>query len=764
MSKEPNSASDANISEEMRRGLVNSLFADSRSMLPGSAVTVLCALACAILADAWIPWFIGVTTLVVTCVRLRLSYLHENRVRSRHEIEIGRFERIYVLGATLYLLCNGALACWAFTATDDAFILTLTFLVALTNALSVAIRNFAVRYGVGLQVAACMIPVAVGFGIRGGCFLVLAGLMGPLCQFIYSSAVRLRNILLSEMAYRRRSDFIADQFNFAINNMSHGMGMVSAEMKILVSNGKFAEFLGLPATKRIENTNFKTLLRMGTRTGALSKEDGPRLLNALATSYAIEGETNLQIENSAGSAYDLTLKHNSKGGWVVVVQDVTEKRQAERVIHRMAHFDAVTNLRNRPAFEIGLTEALAAARISGDRTEVLFLDLDDFKQVNDTLGHKIGDRVLAGAGARLSDMAGPSDLIARWGGDEFVILRRSVQGGVDAETFADQIIAELSRPGMIEGSQVAVGASIGIAVAVGGDVTSELLLQQADMALYEAKRGGRGRYRVYEEAMSASTLARRLLELDLHTALAAGAFDLEYQPIVNLETRAIVSFEALARWKHPTRGQVSPAIFVPILEDLNLMNQFGGWALQRACIDAAKWPRGVRIGVNVSTRQFETDNLYETVQHALQISGLDPHRLELEITETALLGGNETVEETLARIRGLGVRIALDDFGTGYSSLSHLMRLPLDKVKIDQSFTQKLGKDRKARVLIENIARLSSQLGMVVTVEGIETKDQLDQVRSLDTIEEGQGYLFSKPLSLEAVELLLSPKGRLNVA
>jgi diguanylate cyclase (GGDEF)-like protein len=764
MSRELNPAGDARITEEMRRGLVNSLFADSRSMLPGSVVTTLCAFACAILAHAWIPWFIGLATLVVTCVRLRLSHLHEERDKWNGAVEIRRVERIYVLGATLYLFCNGALACWAFTATDDAFILTLTFLVALTNAISIAIRNFAVGYGVGLQVGACMIPVAIGFGLRGGWFLILAGLVGPLCLFIRSSAARLRNILLSEMSYRRRSDFIADQFDFAINNMSHGMCMVSAEMKILVSNGKFAEFFRLPRDKRIENANFRSLLRLGTRTGTLSKEDGLRVLNAFATSYATEGETNLQIENSTGSVCDLTLRHNSKGGWVVVVQDVTEKRQAERVIYRMAHFDAVTNLQNRPAFEIALTEALAAARTTGDRTEVLFLDLDGFKQVNDTLGHKIGDRVLVGAGARLSNIAGPKDLIARWGGDEFVILRRSVQGGLDVETFADQIIAELSGPSLIEGSEVAVGASIGIAVVIGGDATSDLVLQQADMALYEAKRGGRGRYRVYEEAMSASALARRLLELDLHTALASGAFELHYQPIVNLETGAIVSFEALARWKHPMRGQVSPALFVPILEDLNLMTAFGGWALQRACSDAAKWPRNVRVGVNVSTKQLESDNLYDAVARALQSSGLAPHRLELEITETALLGGNDVVEKTLARVRALGVKIALDDFGTGYSSLSHLMRLPLDKVKIDQSFTQKLGKDRKARVLIENIARLSSQLGMVVTVEGIETKEQLDQVRSIDAIEEGQGYLFSKALSLEAVEQLFPPGDRRNVA
>jgi diguanylate cyclase (GGDEF)-like protein len=764
MSDKRNSAPDASISDEVRRGLVNALFADSRSMLPGSAVTAACGILCAILTQAWTPAFIGVATLVAVLVRVRLAHLHGKRVRKKSEFAVGRFERIYVLGATTYMLCNGALAFWAFTASDDAFILTLTFLVVLTNAISIAIRSFAVRYGVGLQVAAITIPMAIGFGIRGGWFWLLAGLTALLSLFIVWSAARLRNILLSEMAYRRRSDLIADQFDFAINNMSHGMCMVSADMKILVSNGKFAEFFGLPANKQMGDTNFKTLLRLGTRTGALSKEDGLRVLNAFATSYAIEGEANLQIENSTGSVCELTLKHNSNGGWVVVVQDVTEKRQAERVIYRMAHFDAVTNLQNRPAFEIALTEALAAARTSGDRTEVLFLDLDGFKQVNDTLGHKTGDRVLVGAGARLSDIAGPMDLIARWGGDEFVILRRSAQGGVDVENFANQIITELSRPSLIEGSAVAVGASIGIAVVIGGDATSDLVLQQADMALYEAKRGGRGRYRIYEEAMSASALARRLLELDLHTALASGAFELHYQPIVNLETREIVSFEALARWKHPLRGQVSPALFVPILEELNLMTAFGGWALQRACSDAAKWPHNVRVGVNVSTKQLESDNLYDAVVRALQNSGLAPDRLELEITETALLGGNDVVEKTLARVRALGVRIALDDFGTGFSSLSHLMRLPLDKVKIDQTFTQKLGKDRKARVLIENIARLSSQLGMVVTVEGIETKEQLEQVRSIDAIEEGQGYLFSKPLSLEAVELLFPPGDRRNVA
>jgi len=749
---------------EGRRGLVDALFADSRTIIPGSTLTALCGLSCALMTQTWTPWLIGLATIVITAVRVRLVHSHNALRRERGIVEIREYERIYVFGATTYLFCNGALACWAFSSSNDPLILTICLFVAMTNALSIAVRNFAISYGVGFQVAVVTLPLSLGFAVRGGGFWSLAILMGPLSWFIYSSAARLRKILLSEMAYRERSDSIADQFNFAINNMSHGMCMISSDMRILVSNGKFAEFCGLPANRPITNIKFKALLRLGARRGTFSKDDSHRLLTTLETQDARDRESYMQIETPGGEVCDLTLKHNSNGGWVLVVQDVTEKRRSERVIDRMARFDAVTNLLNRRSFEMALALAVSAAQVTGESIEVLFLDLDGFKQVNDTLGHKIGDRVLAGAGARLTALAGPHDLIARWGGDEFVVLRRGSLA-TDVEAVAARMIAELSRPSTFDGTEVAVGASIGISVSTGGDTGTDFLLQQADMALYAAKREGRGRFRVYEDSMSATAHARRLLELDLQAALAARAFELHYQPIVNLETQEIVSFEALARWRHATRGQVSPGIFVPVLEDLNLMNVFGGWALQRACQDAVNWPDHVRVGVNVSTKQLESESLYDAVARALKMSGLPPCRLELEITETALLGGNEIAEETLARVRALGVRIALDDFGTGYSSLSHLMRLPLDKVKIDQSFTRQLGRDRKADVLIENIARLSAQLGMVVTVEGIETREQLDHVRSLGAIGEGQGFLFSRPLPLEAANALFpGEEEQLNVA
>jgi diguanylate cyclase (GGDEF)-like protein len=765
MSGRPAAVGTDELPGEMRFGLVESLFADSRSMVLGSIMTSLSGIIITILMHSWASGVASAAMIVVTAMRIHLVKERSKQSQINDGATVRQRERNYVIGVSMYLFCIGVIAFCAFTDSSDAFVLVLALSIAITNVLSIAVRNFAIQYGIAWQIAATAVPLGIAFLVRGGLFpLLIPMLLAPLWMFVQTSAARLRTMLLSEMAYRRHSETIAGQFDFAINNMSHGMCMISAEKKILVSNAKFAEIFGLPGNRSIANVRFKSLLRLAARRGAIPKNDRDRLLNSLTVANVEVPQRNLQIETASGNVYDVTLKHHSNGGCVIVVQDVTEKRNAERAIDHMARFDAVTNLRNRRTFEIALTEALACARVTGARSEVLFIDLDEFKQVNDTLGHKIGDKVLVTAGNRLRAIAGEYDFIARWGGDEFVILRSKVPGGADIETFATKIISELSRPCSIEGCQVVVGASIGVAVAIGGDLAADVILQQADMALYAAKREGRGHCRVYEEAMTISAQARRLLELELHAALATRAFELQYQPIVNLETHAVVSLEALARWSHPTRGEISPTIFVPVLEELNLIDEFGVWALQRACHDAMRWPSNIRVGVNVSAKQLEGDTLYDAIERALKTTGLAPNRLELEITETALLGGNEAAEKKLERVHALGVTIALDDFGTGYSSLSHLMRFPLDKVKIDQSFTKMLGKEEKAAILIENVARLSRQLGMVVTVEGIETYEQLERLKRLGSICEGQGYLFSKPISSDAVEKLFDRAGQLHIA
>jgi diguanylate cyclase (GGDEF)-like protein len=422
----------------------------------------------------------------------------------------------------------------------------------------------------------------------------------------------------------------------------------------------------------------------------------------------------------------------------------------------------MTGLPNRAAFEARLVESLHVARGSGMRTEILFLDLDLFKQVNDTLGHKIGDRVIAESANRLSQSVGPDAFAARWGGDEFVVLRRG-RDDADAVACAERLIAELSRPMWIEGAEIRVGASAGVAACIDGRTSMETLLQHADLALYTAKREARGAVRLFEPAMNDKARERRLLELDVQAALAARSFNLRYQPIVDLETTELVSFEALAEWRHPTRGSVSPVVFVTVLEELNLMQVFGSWALQRACEDAVRWPQPARVGVNVSAKQIDT--LVEAVKRALAASGLPPERLELEITETAALEGGDEARRALETVRAMGVRVALDDFGTGFSSLSHLMSLPLDKVKIDKSFTQQLGQSRKADVLVANIARLTSQLGMRVTFEGIETQEQLALTRAVGVTAEGQGWLFGRATANADLGQYFAPaKGKKAVA
>jgi len=753
MSKDGRNQPNSEFLGDVRKPLNDALYADSGSLIAGGAIVVVVAVICWLLTRATTPLVLAITTLAIIVVRIYIARQRQWQWRKWYDYA-------FKMSALAYLFCSGILTYWAYTSTNEPIILTMTLIVALINTMSIALRSFAVESVVRLHVFGVVAPVTLAFALRGGYFWVAAVTQIVLAWYVDKSAARLRGILLSEITYRRRSDTVATRFRFAIDNMSHGMCMIDSQMRIVVSNAELAETFGVPGSRSLQGTRFSALVRLARLRGTMNHADADRLLASFEATSAPDSVARLEAPGPNGRVYDLTLKRHDEGGWVLVVQDVTDQRRAREALDAAARFDSMTNLPNRRSFEERLSDALIAARGHDRRTEVLFLDLDGFKQINDTLGHKFGDRVLAESARRLRETTGDA-YVSRWGGDEFVVLR----SGYDNEAtmcFAKALIADLSRPIWIEGAEVIVGASVGAAICIGGAIGMDALLQQADMALYAAKRESRGTCRLYELSMSEQAHERRLLELDLQAALAARNFELHYQPIVDIETGELVSFEALARWRHPVRGAVSPDIFVRVLEDLNLMNAFGAWALQRACEDAVKWPLPVRVGVNVSTRQIET--LIDSVRRALAASGLDPRRLELEITETAALATGDTVRRTLEQVRALGVRIALDDFGTGYSSLSHLMQLPLDKVKIDKSFTQQLGRSRKADVLVANIARISSQLGMRVTFEGIETTEQLDRARALGVPAEGQGWLFGKPTAFADLDRIFAMEAEQAVA
>ncbi len=744
---------------EVRRSLVESLFADSRSMIIGAAGTGAAGLIITAVTQTVAPAVLTIVIFAVVAYRIRLIGQHQSRAHANDYAEVRWLERTYSLGAAAYLLGIGLLVLAAFAATDDPFILTLSATGAITHALSIAVRNFAIRTGVGLQLSAVVIPLALAFLAKGGLFPLLIPLMlAPLSVFIYGSASRLRTILMSEVAFRNRSERIAAQFDFAINNMSHGMCMISADGRVLVSNTRFAELLGLPPGRSIVNARFLSLLRPANRYGIVPPEAMDRLRRALQGSGPSSAPYSMAFETSDEKAYELTLTPNSRGGWVMVLQDVTAKRNADRIIDRMAHYDSVTNLRNRRSFEIALSEALLPPFGPHSRIDVLFLDLDDFKQVNDSLGHNVGDKLLVEIGRRLSDKIGPRDLVARWGGDEFVILHDGGPGELETATLAELIIEAIGKPVLIDGSEVVVGASIGSASAPDDGMTPDTLLSNADIALYAAKAEGRRGWRPFEKAMDTKIQVRRLVELELRAAVANDAFDVHFQPIFDVRTRRLLSFEALARWRHPVRGAVAPAEFIPILEDIGLMEEFGAGILRRACAACATWPESVSVSVNLSSSQFRKGRIGAVVADALNRTRLSPDRLDLEITESTLLDDRCDTRAALAALRAKGCRISLDDFGTGYSSLSYLLSFPLDRIKIDRSFTLGLGVHERASILVESVAAMSRKLGMTVLIEGVETEQQMAVVQQLGTIAEVQGFLLSPPVPLSGVEALLHRK------
>jgi diguanylate cyclase (GGDEF)-like protein len=431
--------------------------------------------------------------------------------------------------------------------------------------------------------------------------------------------------------------------------------------------------------------------------------------------------------------------------------------ERERRIAHLAFNDSLTGLPNRAFFHRHLDLELQQSAHREGKLALLSLDLDNFKAVNDTLGHPVGDALLREVGARLRACVGDS-LVARLGGDEFTIILSHHRADERPEQVAQRITASLARPFALAGQDLTVGASIGIAISPADGIDADTLLKNADLALYRAKEEDRGGYRFFEAEMNARAQARRILEADLRRALGSGEFELYYQPLFDLSANRIVSFEALLRWNHPNRGLVMPDDFIPVAEETGLIVPIGEWVIQEACRRAIGWPEHIRVAVNVSSVQFRKPGLGNVVLQALGASGLEPNRLEIEITESIFLESSETILSVLHSLRSLGIRIALDDFGTGYSSLSYLQSFPFDKIKIDRSFIQQLLTRPGASAIVHAITELARALGMETTAEGVEDSDQLAELR-VHGCTSVQGYLFSKPVNARGALELLAASG-----
>jgi len=445
---------------------------------------------------------------------------------------------------------------------------------------------------------------------------------------------------------------------------------------------------------------------------------------------------------------------SASGLVIYAIRDLRARLLQEQKITHLARTDSLTGLANRHWFQEEM--AIALRRIGRDKQiGVLWIDLDRFKQVNDTLGHPIGDALLRAVGERLTQNVRIEDVVGRMGGDEFAIIQLGSEQPRGAANLAERLIGKLSEPFEIDGHRINIGASIGISVAPHDGKKPEELIKRADLALYSSKFEGRGIFRFFEQGMDEKAHRRRMLEIDLKNALALNQFELFYQPQLDTTTRTVKSFEALLRWRHPERGLVPPLDFIPVAEEIGLMDSIGAWVLMQACLDAVSWPDGIGVAVNVSATQFAKNTLEQVVVASLEATGLLACRLELEVTESTLLDNTEIVLETMARLRERGIKIAMDDFGTGYSSLSYLSRFPLDKIKIDRSFIKDTSFDRSSLAIIRAVIGLSDSLGLTTTAEGVETPDQLALLQA-EGCNQVQGYYFSKPIPASSIVALLS--------
>jgi diguanylate cyclase (GGDEF)-like protein len=540
----------------------------------------------------------------------------------------------------------------------------------------------------------------------------------------------------------------------AINNMTQGLLLYDSDARMVLCNKSYLEMYNLPPDIVKPGCHFRDIVAYRKKTGTF-RGDVDEYCSSVLRTVLHERMAHKVVQPAGERSVEIVYTPLINGGWVATLEDITERKRANERIAHMAHYDALTDLPNRALFHEQLEDELKCAR-RGEKLAVLYIDIDEFKSVNDSLGHPVGDELLRAVASRLRRCVRQTDIVARLGGDEFAIVLTPLDGPTEVTNLVERIYQEIREPYDCLGHQVTTDASIGIALAPQDASDLDQILRCADLAMYEAKAGGRRTYRFFEQDMDLRIRARRSMEMDLRRAIADGGLELHYQPYIDLRTDKISGCEALLRWNHPELGMISPAEFIPVAEDTGLINELGAWVLTAACAEAATWPESVKLAVNVSPVQFK-ESLALKVVGALAASGLSARRLELEITEAVLIRDHAAALSVLHQLRDIGVRIALDDFGTGYSSLSYLQRFPFDKIKIDRCFIGDIAEAGGSSSIVQAVIHIAEARTMTTTAEGVETQRQKEILQALGCTEM-QGFLFSRALSAAELRTTLSQR------
>ncbi|WP_454634626.1 putative bifunctional diguanylate cyclase/phosphodiesterase [Bradyrhizobium cenepequi] len=745
--------SDQKVSPSIYAALIDSLFQNPAPLFAGAALVAMAAVLTALKTqEVWL--WPCVALLVITGAGRAVDmhwYMARRSVLTAEEA--ARWEVRYQIGAMAYAVALGVWCTVTLLGSDDAVAHMICLSVTTGYVAAGAGRTYGRPWIFHVQIALACGPTSIALAMKGTPYYIgMAVVAAVFFLALKQISTNLQRIFVQALVAGEREAALASQFDTALNNMPHGLCMFRADGRLAVMNHRFSEMMQLSEDLVQRGAGAADIIAACVGSGSISEASGLRILAEIQHTETRDMIT-IDPDATRDRALSWTFQPMTGGGAVVLLQDITERRNAEARITHLARYDELTALPNRVHFRDEIGRFLAGQQGAAYLSALLFIDLDQFKQVNDTLGHPCGDRLLCAVSGRLREMLRPEDFVARFGGDEFVVFQQNIKSPEDAASLARRIVERLSERYKIDNHLVEIGASIGIAMTSPG-VSADTLLKNADMALYRAKSDGRGTFCFFRDEMAHIVEARRILELDLRKALANEEFELYYQPLVNLKTGKITTCEALLRWNHPVRGTVSPIDIIPVAEDMGLIVDLGRWILRKACMECMTWPEAVSVAVNLSPQQFHQRDVLSEVRYALEVSGLPAHRLEIEITESSLLRNTQLTHDVLSQLHSLGVRISLDDFGTGYSSLSYLHNFPLQKVKIDRSFLEGIDTDRPL-TLLRGVARLSADLGMSVVVEGIETNEQLELVSADGAVTEAQGYLFSRPVPAVRIRQLL---------